>query len=193
MDNMKIKIFNLNKKKSSGFTIVEILVVIAIMIVVFSITMMSVSNVKDRTSDLVVKSNLQLLRTEARKYIDQYGNFGTATVATPTNYPPVDGSSLALCSTANTILANPKMNSYIVEAEKNADPSSKWVALCAIGKQSGDVNATSWAVAVRLKENAGNNNGSADGYYYWCVGYNQNGRLSGGVYGGGPNASAECM
>ena len=177
--------------KNKAFSIVEFLIVIAIFGILSTIVYGYLYKVNNKSADTTIKSNLQFVRAEARNYIDQKGNYGTATIKSTTTIPP--SSTQADCSTANTILANTKINSYILDAEQSADPSSSWVALCAVGKLTSETNATSWAVAVRLKENAGKNTNSADGYYYWCVSSTTNGAISNGISGGGATEQATCI
>jgi prepilin-type N-terminal cleavage/methylation domain-containing protein len=176
--------------KNRGFSIVEFLVVIAILGILSTIIFSYLNNARVKSADTTIKSNLQYIRSEARNYIDKNGNYGTATIKSAYAYPAV--STQADCSTANTILANTAINSYLVEAENVSNSTSTWVALCAVGKLANETNATSWAVAVRLKENAGKNTNSPDGYYYWCVSSGAGGVIANGIVGGGASETASC-
>lgn len=176
--------------KNKGFSIIEFVVVIAIIGVLSTIILNYLNGSSVKTTDTAIKSNLQYMRSEARNYLNKSGSYGTATVVSAYAYPPV--STQADCATANTVLAVPAINSYLVIAENKSDSSSRWVALCAVGKLSTETKASSWAVAVRLKENAGKNTNSADGYYYWCVSSTDSGVLANGIIGGGASTAASC-
>ncbi|MCC6323253.1 type II secretion system protein [Candidatus Nomurabacteria bacterium] len=167
-------------KKNYGFSLIELLVVIAIMIALSALVLARLDSVRDEVADTVVKANLENIRAQAKNYFFRNGNYGTATLAVVGTNPPT--STLAGCSTAGTFLAGSAVSTYLVDAEKAIDPTSNWVAVCALGKLVGETNATSWIVAVPLK--SGN---------YWCVSSNYS-RLAptNGILGGGASAAAVC-
>ncbi len=140
----------------------ELLIVIVIIALLSIVILASVNSVRRKSEETRIKSNLSFVRSGAISYFNRYNNFGTATVASTT--------TLVACSTASTILDTSaifSVNPHIVNAEVVSDPSSTWVATCALGKLSTDTNATSWAVSVPLKTQ--NIISGTSGTDYWCV------------------------
>lgn len=174
-------------KNKQGFSIPEFLVVIAILGVLSAIVFVSYNSVRVKSDETLIKSNLGFIRSGALSYFNHYNNFGTATVAAT--------KSLTACSTVNTIFdpsANMNINSYVLQAESAADPSSTWVATCAVGKLSTETNATSWAVSVPLK--TPNLVSSSSGVDYWCVDSSGNQKVTDidSMNAGGSTAKAVC-
>lgn len=176
-----------NMKKNKGFTILELIIVICIIGFLSAVVFGALNSVRRKSSETTIKSNLGFIRSRSFLYFNRANNFGTATVSAAT--------TSAACSTANTIFATNSfvlVNNYIVEAENASDPSSNWVATCAVGKLSTDANATSWAVAVPLKtQNIVSSNSGTD---YWCVDSSGNSQVydSASSLGGGSSTVAKC-
>ncbi|OGZ68368.1 MAG: hypothetical protein A3D44_01725 [Candidatus Staskawiczbacteria bacterium RIFCSPHIGHO2_02_FULL_42_22] len=92
------KLFNLrnNHKKESGagFTIIELLVVVAIIAVLTGIVLVNVTSYINKGKDAAVQGNLSSLTTNAAAYFDTNGNF-TAFCADATATNPLAAADKA--------------------------------------------------------------------------------------------------
>ncbi|MEK7572608.1 MAG: type II secretion system protein [Patescibacteria group bacterium] len=136
---------NFLKKISDGFTLIELLVVFAIIAILVSIVLVSLSDAKLKGNDAGVKSNLNTIRSVTEIFYSDNRN----------SYLPSGGSAfnIATCpaydaSGTNMFSKDKTISNAIAEAVKRGNGSSCY--------NSKDV----WAVAVGLKSNA---NAS------WCV------------------------
>ncbi|MFM2357893.1 MAG: hypothetical protein RJA61_630 [Candidatus Parcubacteria bacterium] len=120
----------MNKK---AFTLIELLLVIAIIGILSSITLAALNATRDKSKDAKIKAELAQLNASAELYFDSNGHYGTET-----NSCLGVGSFFVSTSPANLISA--------------AEFTSGTSATCVSDNDSGSVgNATSWAVSVPLK------------------------------------------
>jgi len=69
-------------RKSKGFTIIELLVVVAIIAVLASIVLINVNAIRNKASDAKTKAQMSALRAAAATYYDSNSNnYGPATAA----------------------------------------------------------------------------------------------------------------
>lgn len=174
-------------KNEKGFSIVEFLITVAILSLLSTIVFVSYNSTGNKSDETIIKSNLGFIRSGASVYFNHYNNFGTTTFSAT--------KSQNACSTASTIFdptIKMSVNQYILAAESEADPSSNWVATCALGKLSTETNATSWAVSVPLKNI--NIVSGTSGIDYWCVDSSRNQKVTDldSLLGGGSSAKAGC-
>ena len=132
------------KKYNLGLTIVELLVVMAIIAILSSILLVSLGSTRQKSNDAAIQQNLVNLRTQIALYQSKNGNYG------------VDTNS---CSSG--IFADPDIAIIITEVEKY---NGAGVATCfADDGSSGDGSAaTSYAVSSPLS-------GVTPGVGSWCV------------------------
>jgi len=132
--------------KVSGFTLLELLVVVAIIAIVISVTLVSLNTSKNKGADAAVKSNLSTVRGQSElfyanndnKFLPSGGsNFGIATC------PIYNASGTNMLSNNKTIA------DAIAEAVKRGTNGSSCYN-----------SSLNWAVAVGLKSNA---------TLSWCV------------------------
>src|SRR3989344_8049235 len=72
----------MTKNKSRGFTIIELLVVVAIIAVLASIVLINVNAIRNKASDAKTKAQMSALRAAAATYYDSNSNnYGTGTAA----------------------------------------------------------------------------------------------------------------
>ena len=132
---------NLALKYSNGFTLLELLVVVAIIGLLTSIVLVSLSNSKNKGADAAVKSNLNTIRNESELFYSNNGN----------SFLPSGGSvfNIAVCPTiynasgSNMFVRDQTILNAILEASKRGSN----VAYC----YNSSIN---WAVAVGLRSSA---------------------------------------
>lgn len=98
-------------KTSKGFTIIELLVVVAIIAVLAAIVLVNVTQYINKGKDAAIKGNMSTILTNAAVFYDGAGNYtnftaspsytGPSTAITNANVAPVYvGSATAFCVTA---------------------------------------------------------------------------------------------
>ena len=112
-------------KNNKGFTIVELLIVIAIIGVLAAIVLSSVSGARTLSGDASAQSNLTTIQTQAHLYNTTNATYGTSST----------------CTTASTMWTDPTIAAAVSQATTNS---------AAISCSS---SATAYAVVVRLKGN----------------------------------------
>ncbi len=129
-----------------AFTLLELLVVVAIIGLFASIVLASLQSARFKSEDAAIKGNLHSIRNEAELYYTAKGNYGPALAAT------------GACPVVGTTIFNENVN--IKAAIAAAQSASGAAPICATLPTSGD--ATQWAVSVSLKYDTPN---------HWCVDY----------------------
>lgn len=152
----KIKLY---KNYKSGFTLIEVLVVIFILGLITSVTLVSMNSIRESNAEHNIKAGISNMAIQIRVYYDRNTYYGNTTFTATTTQ--------AACSTPGTVFADPLVYKSIVDAEEASDPSSNWVVSCALGKVSSGTTAKSWAVAVPLKKQ--NLLSSTSGVDYYCA------------------------
>ena len=139
------------------------------------VDVLGLSVARGKAVDASIKANLSSIRVQAELYYENHSNYGESAVAAE--------RSERVCTIAGTMFApagDPSeftVAKALADAEARCEPSSKWVATCALGGNSGV--ATSYAVSVPLK--AGGS---------WCVDSNGISRM--GKAEGGGKDPARC-
>ncbi len=123
-----------------AFTLIELLIVIAIIGVLASIILASLNSSRDKGSDTGMKTAINSLRSAGNIIFNEYGCFaGSSGGCNGTNLGP------GACSTpGSTIFSN-------LEFAKITAPyrtSSDFITSC-----SSTTGQTAWAIAIRLKSN----------------------------------------
>lgn len=129
-------------KKNYGFTLIEVLVVIAIIGVLSTVILNASNSARVKAYDASIKANLDSIKTSAEFFHDQYGNYGV-----------INGGT---CFTDELFSYEPILN-----AITSAESSSGTSALCVTGYTGSlDTIATSWALSIALR---------SDATKYWCI------------------------
>lgn len=129
-----------------GFTLIEVLIVVAIIAVLSTVVLSASSSARTKAEDLAIKANLDSIRTSAEFYYDKYNNYGT-TIA---SYSCTVGAP-------DPLFTYTPIYNALVEAERVSNNTG----LCILADSSGlNAKANSWAVSVPLK---------SDAQKSWCV------------------------
>ena len=134
------------KRQIKGFTLIELIVVIAIIGVLAAIVLGFLNSARNRGSDAGVKSNLAGIRSQAEILNDTWGYYGI-------NATPASFSVGACAATSNTLFADPNISAQITAAGNASNGGG-------IGQGSCVSTTAAWAVSVPLKETPTNS---------WCV------------------------
>jgi len=122
----------MNLKK--GFTLLELLVVVAIIGVLSAVVLASLNNARSKGSDAAVKSNLDGVRNQAAIYYDNNGSYGTLVVANA-------------CTGANAAGSVFVLDQVIANQIKSANAAGA-------GLQSCSNSASAYAISVQLKSSS---------------------------------------
>lgn len=127
-----------------GFTLIEVIVVIAIIAILSTVVLSASSSARIKANDVSIKANLDSIRTSAEFFRDKHGHYGAIV-------------PLSDCASGELFVYGP-----IASAIKSAEQSSNSVAgTCLAEDSSGQsLHSTSWAVSVPL---------ASDNSVNWCV------------------------
>lgn len=160
----------MNMDMRRGFTLVELLIVLAVIGVLASIVVSTLSSAKKKASDSSLKSGLSTIRSQGEYYNTVNGSY----VGSATAFAAAQTSDA--CLTAGSLFnTTDGMGNNLQKLSDTYDPLG-WSLTCAIGD-----TPDSWAVSSPLKMGD-----------TWCVDYtgaSKNGVAS----GGGPGAEAKCL
>lgn len=133
------------KNFKKGFTLLELLVVVAIIAIIISVTLVALNDSKNKGADAAVKSNLNTIRGESELFYSNNDN----------KFLPVGGSNI----TGNCPTYNPSGTDMLSKDKTIADALTEAVKRGANGSSCYN-SSLNWAVAVGLKSNAA---------LSWCV------------------------
>lgn len=145
-----------NIKNNKGFTLLELLVVVAIIGILSAIVIYSVQDARNKSADAYIKQNLKTVQTQAEIYFQQYKS-----------YFQNGGSSGGKCPNykeeyfyPNLFQLDSIIKLALVEASKKiSNPDFAGSTFCG-------VNEKGWVAAIRLKTSPTENDGNDRG---WCV------------------------
>jgi len=152
-----------------GFSLIELLMVIAIIGVLSTVVVISITSARNKGIDAAAKENLHTVRNQAELYHSAHGTYGAAAA--------VQGSPLSAAPAHNPSGAN----FFISDQQANRalavviDESNGGYFAIGVGGQT-------WAAAVPLRAVTG----------YWCVDANGSGVVVATAALGGGASSALC-
>lgn len=132
------------KKNSAGFTLVELLVVIAVIGILSSVVLMSLSTANTRGKDVAIQSDLVGVRTQAQLYYNSNGGYSLNGASIPASSD---------CSAASSVFVDPKIGLQILAAD-SANGGARSV-ICSV-----TAGGAAYAVAAEFASTAGT---------YFCV------------------------
>lgn len=91
-----------------GFTLVELLVVVAILGILSSIVLVSLSTANTRGKDGAVQANLDSLRTQAQLYYNANGGYSLNGASIPAS---------SSCTAADSVFVDPKITQQIIATD----------------------------------------------------------------------------
>lgn len=152
-----------------GFTLIEILMVVAIIGIIMTVTLASVTTARDRGIDSQTKENLHTIRNQAELRHSNLGSYGTAVA--------VQGAAITSAPAYNATGAHFLISDQQANRALSESLSSAGSGYFAIG-----VNGQSWAVAVATKAVTG----------YWCVDAQGSAKVIASATLGGGSSAAAC-
>ncbi len=152
-----------------GFSLIELLTVIAIIGVLATVIVVSLSAARNRGIDAATKENLSTIRNQAELRHSNLGSYGAAVAVQSTAITAAPAYNAA---GANFLISDQQSNRALAAAI--ADGDSGYFAIGA--------NGQSWAVAIETKSVTG----------YWCVDSQGTGKVITSTSLGGGTAAAVC-
>lgn len=132
----------MKKLHTRGFTLVELLIVIAIVGVLAAAVLASLNSARSKGSVAAVKSSFRTIASQAEiVYNTTLGDSYNTTGST------VSSATCSTLTTANTIFANVNIQKALKQAVVNAS-----------GDATCGVSSGAFAIAIRMKDNT-----------YWCI------------------------
>ena len=123
-----------NKK---GFTLLEILVVVALIGIMAAIVVAALSSARNGGNDAAIQGNMANMRAQGELYYTTYGNYGSNS----TEYSSTCSSTEVASSTAGLLsVSNPGLLQFTSEFVQKLGSEN---TLCVVA-----ANGVSWAVAV---------------------------------------------
>lgn len=152
-----------NKRFQKGFTILELLVVIAVIGILATIVFAAVNGARAKGADKAIISDLASLRTEAGLFYsnngETYGSYNSGnapgiTAHCPSTLTATPGSLFDAASSTNAQVINNALKDANKQSINTFDAGGRYQSARCIATGS------TWAVAVALKTNTGRS---------WCV------------------------
>lgn len=152
-----------------GFSLIELLTVIAIIGILATIIVVSLSVARNKGTDAATKENLNTIRNQAELRHSNLGSYGVAVAVQGTAITAAPAYNAA---GTNFFISDQQTNRALAAAIADGDS-----AYYAIG-----VNGQSWAVAIETKSVTG----------YWCADSQGTGKVITTTALGGGTAAAAC-
>jgi type IV pilus assembly protein PilA len=146
------------KKKSQGFTLLEMLFVLAIIGILSSVVLASLSSSRLNSIDGAIKANLNSTIAQADRFYDQNGGTYCGSPTCVCDTGAIDGIRPMVISAAKQLNANPNVLGNAQPFVYNTNGTSAGSTVCH------NVPAGGWAAIVSLKKPVTPNSG-------WCVDY----------------------
>lgn len=136
------------KNNKKGFTLIELMTVISIIAIFAAITVLVVSNTKDKGSNSAIKASVDTIRKQAEIFYNNNSlSYGAGSMATGTNCVTSPG--------ANTIFNGSVSSDTSVIAKTITDVNTKAGGSSAAPLVACAQGNNAWAFAVVLKQNLG--------------------------------------
>lgn len=113
-----------------GFTILELLVSVAIIAMLTAVTMVLLTSVREKSRDAERMSELRQLRNALNIYVTQTGNFPVATDPVALSGEDIITSALISEDTIKAPAVDPRYPAYAYTYQSSADGSSFIVSFC---------------------------------------------------------------
>lgn len=143
----------MNTSSRSGFTLIEILVVVGIVGVLSAVVFASFGGARDQSRDNAIKAEMDMLRLEARLYYERFRQYADGSESASTFAACNGGSGMG-----NSLFGNGASDQTVVDmvaAVYEVSESAGADVYCAATEYS-------WAFAVPLHNASGSNTS-------WCV------------------------
>src|SRR3989344_3532336 len=133
-----------NFKKQSGFTLIELRVVIAIIGLLSAVVLASLNSARGKGADAAINNNLANIRSQAELQYDPLGCYANTGQTCSASVPVAGGPAACPASGSATIFGHTVISAQLTSA-KNAS-GGLWACASLAG-------GTAWAATVQLKSN----------------------------------------
>lgn len=135
-----------SSNKKSGFTLIEMLVVVSIIAILTGIILANLSASRNKGNDAAVKTNMATIQTQAEVYFDQHFD----------SYSAITNNNVIIsCKNPNTLFYDSTITGAITQITANAASAPT----CLVGVKDANNNIpSSWAMSAPMKSG-----------HTWCV------------------------